>query len=352
MNRILMPLMVAALLLQACASKQQKHEDIQLVKTDIVKPHVAVFPIHYPGKIKAANDINIAFRVAGPIHYFPVEEGQFVKKGQLIAQIDPRDYELQLAATKAEYDQIKKEAERVIELHKRNSVATNDYDKAVAGLNRITVKYKSHQNALNDTKLVAPFDGYIQKKYFDNHETVSAGLPIVSIISANSFEIETDIPAADYVRQEQFTNFSCHLDVYPDQVFTLELLEITKKSNLNQLYKVRLRLDNQPDYKLAAGMSANVTIQYAAGNETLVGIPLSAVFETNNQSKVWIMNGNHTLEARAVQVRDILKNGQVVISSGLKKNEIIVTAGVHTLKEGQKVKELKPVSKTNVGGLL
>lgn len=337
--------------LSACNKQGTNTEKITLVKTTKVQPWTAHQPSPYPGKIKAAADVKLAFRVAGPIHRFLVEEGQFVKKGQLIAEIDPRDYQIQLAATQAEYEQIKAEAERVIELHNRNSVATNDYDKAVSGLNRIKAKLNAHQNALNDTKLRAPFDGYIQEQFFDAHETVSAGLPVVSLINTSWYEVEIDLPASDYVRQDQFESFLCEADVYPGKQFPLELLEMTQKSNLNQLYKVRLKLDKQPDLQLAAGMSVNVTIGFRQSDNNLVTIPVAAIFCQGEQPLVYIYQDG-TIEQRTIHISEIMKDGTAIIEGAVKAGETIVTAGVHTLKNGQKVELLKPVSKTNVGGLL
>ena len=151
-----------------------------MVKTETVKNYENELQVTYPGRVKAAADVDLAFRVAGPIIRIPVQVGSFVRKGEVIAEIDPRDYELQYKATEAEYKQIKSEAERVIELYNRKSVPENDYDKAVYGLQQITSKYNAHKNALKDTRLVAPFDGYIQKKYFDTDETVAAGMPVIS----------------------------------------------------------------------------------------------------------------------------------------------------------------------------
>ena len=125
------------------------------VKTDTVEAHEGELSIVYPGKVYAASDISLSFRVAGPIIAVLPEEGAFVKKGQLLAEIDPRDYKIQLAATEAEYKQIKGEAERVMELYKRGSIAINDYEKAVYGLKQITAKYEAHKNALRDTRLLA-----------------------------------------------------------------------------------------------------------------------------------------------------------------------------------------------------
>lgn len=352
-SRYLFPVIGIVLSLSACRSSRSADQSVMMVKAETVKNYQSELQTTYPGRVKAAADVDLSFRVAGPIVRIPVEVGQFVRKGELIAEIDPRDYELQLKATEAEYRQIKAEAERVIELYKRNSVPVNDYDKAVFGLQQITAKYSAHTNALKDTKLLAPFDGYIQKKYFDVNETVAAGMPVISMINTHYFEVEIDIPSSIYIRQGAFQQFSCMADVFPEHVFPLELIDITKKANLNQLYRVRLRLRPVADLPLAAGMSVNVTIDFNAGHVAFTEVPLSAIFEENETSSVWIYQPEEKqVTRRSVTISQILKDGRVILTDGVQEGEIVVTAGTHKLKEGMKVELLKPVSKTNVGGLL
>ena len=248
---------------------------------------------------------------------------------------------------------MKEEAGRVIELYNRGSVPVNDYDKAVAGVKQITAKYNAHKNALADTRLTAPFDGYIQKKYYDSHETVAAGYPVVSMINSNYFDVDIDIPSSDFVRQDLFKSFSCTIDVFPGQVFPLELIEITRKANLNQLYRMRLRLKPVSGVDIAAGMSVNVTIEYNPNEEALTVVPLSAMFEENGVSAVWVYSPEtQSVTKRVIQLKKLLKTGELIVSGGLAAGEIVVSAGVHSLKEGMSVELLKPVSKTNVGGLL
>lgn len=104
----------------------------------------------------------MAFKLNGTLMQVHVGEGDRVRKGQLIAELDPRDYRLQLEATEAEYLNIKSEAERVMALY-ADSVGTADaYDKARFGLQQITAKYENARNQLADTKIYAPFDGYVQ----------------------------------------------------------------------------------------------------------------------------------------------------------------------------------------------
>ena len=354
MKGVVFSLFGLILLMCACGNSQTKQDRGKAtVQADTVKSYQGELSIIYPGKIKAASEVKLSFRVAGPIRAVLPEVGAFVKKGELIAEIDPRDYEIQLSATEAEYNQVKEEAGRVIELYKRGSVPVNDYDKAVSGLKQITAKYNAHKNALADTRLTAPFDGYIQKKYYDSHETVAAGYPVVSMINSNYFDVDIDIPSSDFVRQGLFKSFSCTIDVFPGQVFPLELIEITRKANLNQLYRMRLRLKPVPGVDIAAGMSVNVTIEYNPNEEVLTVIPLSAMFEENGASAVWVYNPKtQSVTKRVIQLSRLLKTGELIVSEGLAAGEIVVSAGVHSLKEGMSVELLKPVSKTNIGKLL
>lgn len=325
----------------------------QLVKTTEVKEHKGSYTTSYPGKIQAASDVKLSFRVAGPIRKIYVKEGEYVKKGQLLAELDPRDYQLQYDATKAEYNQVKGESDRVIELYNRNSVPVNDYDKAVAAIKRISALYDAHRNALEDTKLKAPFSGYIQKKYFDTYEIVNQGLPVLSMIGDNYLEVDIDIPSSDYVRSDDFVGFYCTADVYPGVALPLEYLDINRKANFNQLFKVRFRIKEEEGLKLAAGMSVSVTIDYAPASADLAVIPISALFRKNDKSYVWLYDTqDNRIKMSPVEVQQILKDGEVIVRSALRKGQTVVSAGVNSLKEGQQVKRLPSVSSSNVGGLL
>jgi RND family efflux transporter MFP subunit len=342
------------LLISACSQKNTVVSyTVQTVKTDTVRTYGERPCITYPGKIKAASDINIAFRISGTIAKVYVDAGNHVKKGQILAEIDSRDYEIQLAATEAEYKSIKSEAERVIALYEKKGVTPNDYDKAVYGLKQITAKYEAHGNALADTKLRAPFDGYIQKRLFDANETVAAGMPVISMISGDIPEVEINIPSSEFIRRDKFESFTCTVDIYPDRQFSLELIGIAQKANLNQLYNLRLKMRKDERQLPPPGIVAMVSIYFKTENTSLSSIPLSALFETNGVSTVWIYDkDSETVEARTVTMREILTNGTVVVSEGLNVGEIVVSAGVHSLRQGEKVKLLPAVSPTNTGGLL
>lgn len=350
-----MNFILPAILLSACSSgSETTNREATLVKAVEITKYNTSDTLSYPGKIVSEGDVNVAFRIAGPIKKVLVHEGQFVKKGDVIALMDPRDYEIQLSATKAEYEQVRSEAERVIELHKRNSVANKDYEKAVAGMHRIEAKLKAHQNALNDTKLKAPFSGYVQKIFFKDGEMVKAGMPVLSIVSTSVLQVEAFISAADYLKKDCFESYSCRTGLYPDQSFTLSPAGITRKANLNQLYKMVFTLDKSDSVSLSPGMSVNVNIVCSRTTDSKMFIvPVSSLFSSAGRSFVWLYDGNSkAVRKTEVKVSKIRNDGTALISGDLTDDSRVVSAGVHTLEEGQKVRILKPVSKTNVGGLL
>lgn len=341
--------------LPGCSVQKTDKNTVPVVKVDTVRMYGEVLTESFPGKVKAAADVNLAFRVSGTLLRVPAEAGMYVKKGQLLAEIDPRDYEIQLSATEAEYRQVKGEADRIIALYQKNSVAPNDYEKALYGLQQITAKYEAHKNALADTRLYAPFDGYIQKRLFDASETVSAGMPVVSIIDTGAPEVEVNIPSANYIRRERFESFFCTVDIFGNERFPLEMLGITQKANLNQLYTMRLRLKGSTPggSRPTPGMATTVTIRYRSEPSALTLIPLSAVFGEGSESSVWIYREKTgDIVRRKIKPMEIRADGNVIVSEGLMAGEKIVSAGVHTLSEGKRVDVLPRVSVTNIGGLL
>jgi RND family efflux transporter MFP subunit len=349
-SRILLYLGLCTLLLTGCDKNNMNSNDPRVVRIDTAISSTGSKEVIYPGRLKAMTDINVAFRVVGTIQSVPVTIGQYVSKGHTIAQLDSRDYNTQFSATEAEYSQIKADATRVMELYKRGSATASENDKATYGLRQITAKYNAHKNALADTRLVAPCNGYIQKMLFEPGETVGAGMPVISMISNESPEIEINITAADYLRMNDAQSINATIDALPGKQFPLQLIGITHKANLNQLYTARFKLTNTQNQLITAGMAVNVTITFASKATDLITVPLSAILKSNDGSMVWVYN-NGKVNNRRVTVKELTSDGRAVITSGLSANELVVSAGTCSLKENEPVKPLQTASSTNIGGV-
>jgi RND family efflux transporter MFP subunit len=329
MGRNVLPvLFTALLLLSGCGRKTNEKENYKTVKVVKAARYGEKNTEVFPGKVKSSLEIRLSFRQSGPIERLLVDDGQFVRKGEILAEMDPRDYKLQLEAVKADYEQVKAEVGRLKNLHKKKSLSDNDYDKAVSGLEQMTAKYDAAKNALSDTKLRAPFDGYIQKKLHKEGEIVSAGMPVFTIVSMENPEVEINIPSNVYIRKKEFASFSCRFNIYPGMEFPLKLESVNKKANLNQLYTMRLRIkEGKGTFASSPGMITMVSINFNNTGKNYVSVPYSAVFEKGGDSFVWVYDSEiKKVHARKVEILKINNTESVVISAGLKEGEEVVSS--------------------------
>lgn len=326
---------------------------IRIVKTERAVLTDTIEIRSFSGVISEASEVNLAFRVAGPIARLMVREGDRVAAGQVVAILDTRDYEIQLQAARAQFGQVKSEAERIKELYNRNSVSANDYDKAVSGLSMAEAQLRRAQDQLNDTRLVSPVSGYIQKINFRQNEMVDAGMPIASLIDVTQYHVMVDIPISVYTKLDDIISFTAKQPLLGEDLLPLRMLGISKRANQNQLFRLQLALDPRVRPRLSPGMDVLVTLTLHSNRQPKASIPLSALFNRNNQTFVWVFNpATNLVNSRQVTIGKLLEDGRISIESGLQPGEQVVVAGVSLMSEGQKAEPLKEVSQTNVGGLL
>lgn len=345
-------LAAGALCAWGCADRPAGAGQPPIVRIDTVAPCTALPALEFPGRVEAADEVGLAFKVSGTLQQLFVEEGGRIAEGQLLARLDPRDYRLQAEAAEAEYRRIEAEARRIEALH-ADSVATSDaYDKARYGLRQIAAKYEHAKNQLADTEIRAPFDGYMQRRLFDPPTVVAAGMPVATIVSAGQPEIVINIPASVYVRRRDFGAFEAAFDFLPAERIPLRLLSIAPKANANQLYAVRLALPSGIEPAPAPGMNTLVTLRLRTQEEARLEVPATALFAHEGESSVWLLRPDGTVGRRAVAVERLTGDGTAVVASGLAAGDRIVTSGVHRLHEGQQVKPRPAASATNIGGML
>lgn len=339
-------------LLCSCAGRTTSEPFIQSVSlTEPVALSTETTRI-YSGMVKAAHEVSLGFKTAGQIARIHVSEGDFVQRGQLLAELDDADYRLAVEALQIQYDQLKDEVARTKRLFDQKSVSANDFEKASAGLRQLGVQLQSNRNKLDYTKLYAPTDGYIQQVNFSPAEMVDAGTALFTLLDVSRLEVEVSIPAGEYLRRDLFTGFTCRAAGMEDGM-PMRLGGVTPKADGTQLYHLTLSFAGRPDRRLTAGMNVEVGITLADTARTAgFGVPPGAVFLDGDVPCVWVFGADSTIERRPVALRDMDSEGRVVIIDGLTAGEQIVRAGVSALEEGEKVRVIATPSQTNAGGLL
>lgn len=353
MKRLITMVIVIGML---CACGQSSHENSTIRSVALTEP-VQLEPIHvisHPGIVREAHTISLGFKTAGQIERIHVREGDYVRQGTLLAELDDADYRLGVEALQIQYDQLKDEVGRTKQLFDQKSVSANDYEKAVAGLRQLGVQLQVNKNKLNYTKLYAPTDGYVQNVNFSPAEMVDAGTALFTLLDVSHMEVAADIPVGEYRQRDLFTRFYCKAAGIEEE-FPMKLSGITPKADGNQLYQLRLTFAGQPDKRLTAGMNVEIGIVAAdTASASGVAIPLCAVFRDTdgNEPCVWVFEPDSTVTKRPVVLHGTDDEGRAVVIEGLTDEERIVRAGVNVLQEGERVRVVEKSSKTNIGGLL
>ena len=352
----LLSFVVLVLFTTACSDEDPvKEEIIRPVKAMVIGTASDLAEQGYPGTSKATQESEISFRVGGPLIKVNVVEGAIVKKGDIVAEIDPRDYKIAEQSARARYEQAKSEAERYKRLWEKGSVAKNDYDIKNANYMEAKAAWEDAVNDLKDTKLRAPFDGVYGPKLVDVGEVVKPEQAITTLSNLGVIEIATTIPEQLAVKYHDFESFEVVFDAFPKTVFTASLKEMGKVPTAEG-FPLRLYLDykhdkNNPDQpKLSAGMSCRVIIKLKNKGDSngIFVVPTGAVFEADvdKSPSVWLIEKSDSAEIYTVKKQHVVLDGfagknTVNIKSGLKAGDRIVTAGAKRLVEGQKVKILK-----------
>lgn len=310
--------------------------------------------LSFPGKVKAAKELSLAFKVSGKIQNIYVNEGSFVKKGTLLAEIDPGDYRNLLDAADAKFNQISAEAGRVIRLYGDSVVSANDYDKARYGLRQAEASLEFAKRQVDECKLYAPVDGYVQKRIFEPASVVASGLPVINLLSAGIPLVEIEIPVSVYMDIAKARSCTARFSDNLIQPVKLEIDNIQPKANANQLYAMTFSITSRNNAMPKPGMAAMVDIEFilSDGSDMDTSVPSGALFEMDGQSYVWIIKDNGTVHAMPVTIVSLDADGMAVIEEVIEQGSEIVTAGVHKLSEGDRVEPMERPSSTNEGGIL
>lgn len=330
-----------------------KQEVIQPVKVfkvgnDIENSSVKVFT----GIVKESREVKLAFQIPGPLVKLNVDEGQFVKKGEVVAVLDERDYLVQLESANANYENAKLQAERYAALFEKKSTSKSIHDQMQASFKLAKAQKDAAENALKDTKIYAPFSGYVQSMFVENYEKVGAGQPIISLLDLTNLELAVALSENDFLQNKHFTKFQCQFEHFPNKTFKLKLIDIEKKPNGDNFYKMRLKI-NTEKAQIVPGMVASVNTSLKAEENEMQKVPAGSIFSEKGKSYVWKFNiTKKCVERKEVKLKRFDSNGMISIEKGVSNGDFVVSAGIHNLREGQKVKMLNKKANSNIGGQL
>ena len=347
---------------------QPEAEIIRPVRTVKLQGGNDTFRRKYFGTVQGGKRADLSFRVSGTLKNISVEKGANVKKGDLLATLDPRDFNTKisqaqssLSQAQAQYKNAQADFARYENLYKQKVIAKAQYDTyktqvdvTRSAVNAANANLKSARDALKDTELRAPFDGVIADRTVENFQDIAAKQTIFSLQDLSTLEIVFNVPDNDVLTApipevHSVSDLRSHADLFkitarfeavPDKAFPLTLKEISTQATAANTYPVTATMPMQNDIRLLPGMAVNVEVDFSGGSqsENKYFVPSTAILNEGTRNFVWRFDSGKVSKV-PVTVGAIRNDSTVEISgSMLNGGDIIVTAGVYFLHEGQNVR--------------
>lgn len=340
-------LMSILLVFGGCRDKEEKKvvEIVKPVKFITVQAGQKNLAMSLPGRVRAARRSELSFKVSGDLSKLPIEEGQVIKKGALVAQLLPRDFQTAVNEAKARELEAEQQYRRYKELYAKKQVSKADFDRYRAARDVARARLEDAQNALKDTRLIAPFDGVIAKRYVENFEKVQAKEPIAFLQLIEQLEILIDVPELMMARFQSSEGVQtiASFESIPGKNFPLIVKEYSTEADpATQTYQVVLIMDQPEEANILPGMTAKVTAQGSDTTGEVISILIPAIAVLNDpdgKNYVWLLDQETmTPKKTLVSIKQLEGTDKIYITEGLQGGEQLITAGVTQLREGMKVR--------------
>jgi RND family efflux transporter MFP subunit len=327
----------------ACKKKELPTEtlanqDIIAVRTVIVGKNTAAEPVLASGLVASATEARLSFKTGGVIEKIYVKEGDAVRKGQLLARLNLTEINAQVNQVKESVAKVERDLARVQNLYK-DSVATLEQ------LQNITTAYNVAKQNLaiaqfnqNFSEIHATSNGRIIKKIMNDGELVGPGMPVFYMTAngAQDWVVRIGVSDKDWTRLKLGDQAKITLDAFKNETFGARITNLAQSIDpTSGLYQVELKLNNNAKM-MATGLFASVTLQPST-TRSYMTIPLDALIEGNGNNAFVYVNENGIARKKVIQTARIVQDNVLVVS-GLKEGEQVITDGSAYLVDGVKVK--------------
>lgn len=313
----------------------------------------------YPGTVKAYQEARMGFEVAGRVDEFLVREGDEVAEGDVLARLDPSDYEAALRAAQADLDKAKADRDRSLSIRERNpgAIAQEQIDADIRAVEVAEAQLAIAQKAKNDTELRAPFSGMMARKLVPDFANVQAKEPVLILQDVSILEIEVNVPERDFARRprtkvskEEVTERlkpEVIVSAVPDQAFPARIKEFaTTAEPITRTFAVTLNFDPVEEYNIMPGMTARVRV--VVDPERAWSVPTEAVrAKADGEPYVWKVDPDTmTVSKCPVEWADGMVDGRVLLKGGVEQGEMVAVSGVLQLREGRKVSKFETTAES------
>lgn len=348
----------ACLVAIGCSKPEAPKPVAQPVQT-IVLQNVQETPFRrFPGEVMAARTGRLSFDVPGRLIEFPLHDGQVVQQGDLIGQLDPADYIARRDSAQATFNAARDQYERNRTLRQRGVIAPAELDQRRRDFEVAEANLRTAQRALEDTRLVAPFNGRIAQRIARNSQNVQAREIVAILEKVSTLEIEISLPERDMARAgrgitvddaREFIEAKAEFGPLPGELFDLTLEAFATSANAaSRTFTLTFSLTPPEGKNILPGMTCTVLLRVRQQDEIahpephLYQVPVQTILTEENNTWVWRLDPQ-TLSVARIPVEIMGMAGQAanIRAEKLNAGDEIVSSGVRFLSEGNTVRRME-----------
>ena len=325
-------------------------KEVPLVRTVTVGEENTSGSKIYPGEVRGRYESSLAFQVSGKINARYVSIGDSVTAGQVLMTIDPKDVlqsveaaDAALSAASSSQKLAADNARRYAALYKSGAVSQTVYesylvqlDAANAQLRQAQAQANASGNQLEYTRLYSDADGVVAAINGEIGQVTGAGTPVVTVVKSGAYEVQIFVPESSLKDINPGDVAAVTLWALPELQLSGSVIEIAPMADaVTRTYRVRVAIEKLPP-EVKLGMTAKVALHAAAAADGAFIVPASALYQVNGKKQMWLAR-----EGKAVLADVCVENykqNQLLVTSGLKKGDKVITAGLAKLTENQEVR--------------
>src|SRR5262245_2697962 len=312
----------------------------------------------FPGQAEANEEAELSFRVGGSLIELSASVGDTVKKGQVLANLDPTDFQVRLRDADAELSSAEANLQvanvmltRSRNLFQQKAGPQVDVDRAAAQVESananvaaLRTKRDIAQSELSYAQLTAPFDGIIAARYAQNFQTVQARQPILRLLDTSRIKFGVDLPETAMPLLPYAKEIWVTFQAVPGNRLPATIQEVSHEaSRSTRTYRLTVLMDQPAGVRILPGMSGELRarLEPPTTQAKAMEILASALFEgRDGATYVWLVD-TAAMTVHRQPVRTVRPTTVGFLVEGLRSGQTVVTAGVHYLKEGEKVRVME-----------
>ncbi|MBR4572653.1 MAG: efflux RND transporter periplasmic adaptor subunit [Prevotella sp.] len=340
MKKILFMTLPLVAALMGCSS-EKKNQEVQPVKVKVQEIHAEAVNGEqgFSGTIEEVSGTSLSFASSGTIRHIFVSEGQTVGKGQVIAELDPTTMRNSYTIAKTQLETSRDRYNRMKMLHDEGALPEMQWIQAENQLKQAQAQEQIARKSLSDTRIYAPYSGYIASKTAEVGQTVGPGIPVVKLVNIGAVKVKISVPEQEIQKISKGSSMKIVVPALGDRQFSGRVTEKgVSADSRSRTYEVKATISNGSG-ELLPGMICNAYTNYMQGT-TGVFIPADLIqLDSDNKTFVWVVNSGKAIKRQIFISSETAQGAQV--SGGLSQGDKIIVSGQQKVSNGMKVEIVK-----------